>query len=59
MENGNPTERKKWFPDIEALFKLLYYENVPPYLKVQDLCSEYMRKSGIFFFLVVGGGGYV
>ncbi|XP_058074466.1 nuclear pore complex protein NUP205 [Magnolia sinica] len=33
MENGNPTERKKWFPDIEPLFKLLSYENVPPYLK--------------------------
>jgi len=34
VENGNPTERKTWFPDIEPLFKLLSYENVPPYLKV-------------------------
>lgn len=33
MENGNPIERKNWFPDIEPLFKLLSYENVPPYLK--------------------------
>ncbi|XP_026656857.2 nuclear pore complex protein NUP205 isoform X1 [Phoenix dactylifera] len=33
VENGNPIERKKWFPDIEPLFKLLSYENVPPYLK--------------------------
>ncbi|TKY73179.1 nuclear pore [Spatholobus suberectus] len=33
VENGNPTERKTWFPDIEPLFKLLSYENVPPYLK--------------------------
>ncbi|KAL6888297.1 hypothetical protein ACP4OV_009323 [Aristida adscensionis] len=33
VENGNPTERRKWFPDIEPLFKLLSYENVPPYLK--------------------------
>ncbi|CAL0304986.1 unnamed protein product [Lupinus luteus] len=33
VENGNPIERKNWFPDIEALFKLLSYENVPPYLK--------------------------
>ncbi|ONK81042.1 uncharacterized protein A4U43_C01F24610 [Asparagus officinalis] len=33
VENGNPVERKKWFPDIEPLFKLLSYENVPPYLK--------------------------
>ncbi|CAD6247641.1 unnamed protein product [Miscanthus lutarioriparius] len=33
VENGNPMERKKWFPDIEPLFKLLSYENVPPYLK--------------------------
>ncbi|XP_078177488.1 nuclear pore complex protein (DUF3414) isoform X2 [Carex rostrata] len=33
VENGNPVERKKWFPDIEPLFKLLGYENVPPYLK--------------------------
>ncbi|WVZ77434.1 hypothetical protein U9M48_025299 [Paspalum notatum var. saurae] len=33
VENGDPTDRKKWFPDIEPLFKLLSYENVPPYLK--------------------------
>ncbi|ESW10307.1 hypothetical protein PHAVU_009G198200 [Phaseolus vulgaris] len=33
VENGNPTERRIWFPDIEPLFKLLSYENVPPYLK--------------------------
>ncbi|XP_024182296.1 nuclear pore complex protein NUP205 isoform X2 [Rosa chinensis] len=33
VENGNPLERKNWFPDIEPLFKLLCYENVPPYLK--------------------------
>uniref|UniRef100_A0A0E0JX12 Nuclear pore complex protein NUP205 n=1 Tax=Oryza punctata TaxID=4537 RepID=A0A0E0JX12_ORYPU len=33
VENGNTTERRKWFPDIEPLFKLLSYENVPPYLK--------------------------
>lgn len=33
VENGNPTERKNWFPEIEPLFKLLSYENVPPYLK--------------------------
>jgi nuclear pore complex protein Nup205 len=33
VENGNTTERRKWFPDIEPLFKLLSYENVPPFLK--------------------------
>ncbi|XP_051130999.1 nuclear pore complex protein NUP205 [Andrographis paniculata] len=33
VENGSPVERKNWFPDIEPLFKLLSYENVPPYLK--------------------------
>ncbi|VVB01678.1 unnamed protein product [Arabis nemorensis] len=33
VENGNPTERKNWFPDIEPFFKLLGYESVPPYLK--------------------------
>ncbi|XP_059635097.1 nuclear pore complex protein NUP205 [Cornus florida] len=33
VENGNPVERKNWFPDIEPLFRLLSYENVPPYLK--------------------------
>ncbi|KAK7411180.1 hypothetical protein VNO78_02612 [Psophocarpus tetragonolobus] len=33
VENGNSTERKTWFPDIEPLFKLLSSENVPPYLK--------------------------
>lgn len=35
VQNGNPIERKNWFPDIEPLFKLLSYENVPPYLKVK------------------------
>ena len=34
MENGNKLERSEWFSDIEPLFKLLSYENVPPYLKV-------------------------
>lgn len=33
VENGDHVERKNWFPDIEPLFKLLSYENVPPYLK--------------------------
>ncbi|XP_010533163.1 PREDICTED: nuclear pore complex protein NUP205 [Tarenaya hassleriana] len=33
IKNGSPIERKNWFPDIEPLFKLLGYENVPPYLK--------------------------
>ncbi|KAI4380661.1 hypothetical protein MLD38_006828 [Melastoma candidum] len=33
MENGNPVERKNWFSNIEPLFKLLGYENVPSYLK--------------------------
>ncbi|KAE8687445.1 NUP205 protein [Hibiscus syriacus] len=33
VQNGNPIERKNWFPDIEPLFKLLGYENVPTYLK--------------------------
>ncbi|CAA0815850.1 Nuclear pore complex protein NUP205 [Striga hermonthica] len=33
VDNGSPTERTKWFPDIEPLFKLLGYENVPAYLK--------------------------
>ncbi|XP_042454349.1 nuclear pore complex protein NUP205-like isoform X2 [Zingiber officinale] len=33
VENGNPSERRRWFQDIEPLFKLLGYENVPPYLK--------------------------
>lgn len=33
MEKGNEMERSQWFMDIEPLFKLLSYENVPPYLK--------------------------
>ncbi|KAK4343497.1 hypothetical protein RND71_036591 [Anisodus tanguticus] len=33
VENANPVEKKNWFPDTEPLFKLLGYENVPPYLK--------------------------
>lgn len=34
MMTGNEMERTEWFTDIEPLFKLLPYENVPPYLKV-------------------------
>ncbi|KAH7280638.1 hypothetical protein KP509_36G007000 [Ceratopteris richardii] len=33
MKFGNKHEKSQWFPDIEALFKLLPYENVPPFLK--------------------------
>lgn len=33
MQNGNKVERSQWFLDIEPLFKLLSFENVPPYLK--------------------------
>ncbi|MCO5564372.1 hypothetical protein L7F22_018032 [Adiantum nelumboides] len=33
MENGDKHEKSHWFPDIEPLFKLLSYENVPPSLK--------------------------
>lgn len=36
MKNGNLIEKKNWFNDIEPLFKLLSYENVPPYLKVMN-----------------------
>ncbi|KAL7600679.1 hypothetical protein Lser_V15G24008 [Lactuca serriola] len=47
MENGNPIERKTWFPDIEPLFKLLSYENVPPYLKgaLRDSISTFIHIS--------------
>ncbi|GBG63334.1 hypothetical protein CBR_g37692 [Chara braunii] len=33
MEEGKESERAQWFPDIEPLFKLLPYENVPLTLK--------------------------
>lgn len=47
IENGNPTERKNWFPDIEPLFKLLSYENVPPYLKgaLRNAISTFIQVS--------------
>lgn len=49
MENGNPHDRKNWFPDIEPLFKLLSYENVPPYLKVFFVCSvPYLMLIAVF-----------
>lgn len=48
MENGNPIERKTWFPDIEPLFKLLSYENVPPYLKVGSSLLLYSLKASYF-----------
>ncbi|XP_021276501.1 nuclear pore complex protein NUP205 isoform X2 [Herrania umbratica] len=47
--NGNPIERKNWFPDIEPLFKLLSYENVPPYLKgaLRNTIATFVRVSPI------------
>ncbi|PSS20924.1 Nuclear pore complex protein [Actinidia chinensis var. chinensis] len=47
VENGNPIERKNWFPDIEPLFKLLSYENVPPYLKgaLRNAIATFIRVS--------------
>ncbi|KAH7657158.1 nuclear pore complex protein Nup205 protein [Dioscorea alata] len=49
VENGNPIERKKWFPDIEPLFKLLGYENVPPYLKgaLRNAIATFIRVSPV------------
>lgn len=49
MENGNPIERKNWFSDIEPLFKLLSYENVPPYLKaaLRNAIATFVRVSPI------------
>ncbi|KAJ0987901.1 hypothetical protein J5N97_006257 [Dioscorea zingiberensis] len=50
VENGNPIERKKWFPNIEPLFKLLGYENVPPYLKgaLRNAIAAFIRVSPVF-----------
>ncbi|XP_047339294.1 nuclear pore complex protein NUP205 isoform X2 [Impatiens glandulifera] len=47
VENGNPAERKNWFSDIEPLFKLLGFENVPPYLKgaLRNAISTFVRVS--------------
>ncbi|KAK9141697.1 hypothetical protein Syun_011097 [Stephania yunnanensis] len=49
VENGNPSEREKWFPDIEPLFKLLGYENVPPYLKgaLRNSIATFVRVSPV------------
>ncbi|WCJ29645.1 Nuclear pore complex protein NUP205 [Euphorbia peplus] len=49
IENGHPTERKNWFPDIEPLFKLLSYENVPPYLKgaLRNAISTFVHVSPV------------
>lgn len=49
MENGNPIERKNWFADIEPLFKLLGYENVPPYLKgaLRNAIATFVRVSPV------------
>ncbi|KAJ6832491.1 nuclear pore complex protein NUP205 isoform X2 [Iris pallida] len=49
IENGNPTARKKWFPDIEPLFKLLGYENVPPFLKgaLRNAIAAFIRVSPV------------
>ncbi|KAL2936608.1 hypothetical protein RDABS01_019331 [Bienertia sinuspersici] len=47
VENGNPNDRKTWFPDIEPLFKLLSYENVPPFLKgaLRDAIATFIQVS--------------
>ncbi|KAL4195214.1 hypothetical protein AMTRI_Chr05g72240 [Amborella trichopoda] len=49
VENGNPVERTKWFPDIEPLFKLLGYENVPTYLKgaLRNAISAFIEVSPV------------
>lgn len=49
VENGNPIERKNWFPDAEPLFKLLGYENVPPYLKgaLRNAIATFVRVSSV------------
>ncbi|KAK9706158.1 hypothetical protein RND81_07G107800 [Saponaria officinalis] len=47
VEHGNPAEKKNWFPDIEPLFKLLSYENVPPSLKgaLRDAIASFIQVS--------------
>ncbi|KAL9275467.1 Nuclear pore complex protein NUP205-like protein [Drosera capensis] len=47
VKNGNPLERRNWFPDIEPLFRLLSYENVPPYLKssLRDCIAAFLQVS--------------
>ncbi|XP_065850095.1 nuclear pore complex protein NUP205 [Euphorbia lathyris] len=49
IENGHPTERKNWFPDIEPLFKLLSYEHVPAYLKgaLRNAISTFVHVSPV------------
>ncbi|KAL2340478.1 hypothetical protein Fmac_008418 [Flemingia macrophylla] len=49
VENGNLTERKTWFLDIEPLFKLLSYENVPPYLKgaLRNAIATFIQVSSV------------
>ncbi|XVF34671.1 hypothetical protein REPUB_Repub18cG0078900 [Reevesia pubescens] len=49
VQNGNPIEIKNWFPDIEPLFKLLSYENVPPYLKgaLRNTIATFVRVSPV------------
>ncbi|XP_017648951.1 nuclear pore complex protein NUP205 [Gossypium arboreum] len=49
VQNGNPIERKNWFPDIEPLFKLLSYENVPTYLKgaLRNTIATFVRVSPV------------
>ncbi|GFP89371.1 nuclear pore complex protein nup205 [Phtheirospermum japonicum] len=49
VENGSPVERKNWFPDTEPLFKLLSYENVPPYLKgaLRSAIATFVRVSPV------------
>ncbi|KAL4302983.1 hypothetical protein GQ457_10G003370 [Hibiscus cannabinus] len=49
VQNGNPIEREKWFPDIEPLFKLLSYEYVPTYLKgaLRNTIATFVRVSPV------------
>lgn len=56
MENGNPVERKDWFPDIEPLFKLLSYENVPPFLKgaLRDAIATFINVSPLMKDIIWG-----
>ncbi|KAL2621518.1 hypothetical protein R1flu_001723 [Riccia fluitans] len=49
LEVGSEAERSLWFPDIEPLFKLLPYENVPPYLKgaLRNAIAVYVQISPV------------
>nr|PNR28894.1 hypothetical protein PHYPA_027586 [Physcomitrium patens] len=56
IENGDAMERMHWFGDVEPLFKMLPWQNVPPFLKgaLRDAIAAFACVSSVMMQKVYG-----